>query len=85
MIECLLVLSILSLIALIFVPVSRISLEYHRPLTHYQLEAMGTMSRIKFNERHWFNQNGNVNKSGKFEYKGKKCLVYLGYGRYVCE
>lgn len=85
LVEMMLSLSILVIFCGLLVPMSSLRLEYSRPLGSIQIEAMQTMKRTFINETKWFNHNGNINQSGWIDYDNKRCLIYLGYGRFHCE
>lgn len=85
LIESLIVIFIVSTMSLVLVAKPFKIIEFRRPLTHYQIDAMTSKQRVNFVQEHWFNGDGNANRSGRFSYFQKNCLVYLGYGRYVCD
>lgn len=85
LVEMLVVLSIVTITSMLVLPNRILFKAINRPITHLQVEAMATRSRVSIVDGFWFNANGNVNHSGRFDYNGSSCLIYLGYGRYQCE
>ena len=89
LVEMVLVLLVVVVLGGLFFPARSATKRWQKKeseaLTHTQLEAMAGMKQKNVSVSFWFNKNGNINRSGRFKYREKTCLIYLGVGRWYCE